>query len=132
MQKSNISILHLTSPTLQMESLPLNHRGLNYIFLKTYVQVLHTCECHLIGNITCADLIKMRMYWIRVDFSPMTCSSKMKNKEDMDTDAKRKNIGGCCLQSNKVKVARNHQELGKGKEAATPRVFRDSITLSVP
>ena len=50
----------------------------------------------------------------------------------MDTDAKRKNIGGCCLQSNKVKVARNRQELGKGKEAATPRVFIDSITLSVP
>ena len=28
-------------------------------------------------------------------------------------------------QSSKVKVVRNHQELGKGKEAATPRVFRE-------
>ena len=43
----------------------------------------------------------------------------------MDTDTQRKNIGGCCLQSSKVKVVRNHQELGKGKEAATPGIFRE-------
>ena len=73
-KKSNISILHLASPTLQMDSLPLK----NCILLKTCVQVPHTCECHLIGNIAFADLIKMRTYCIRVDFSPMTCSSKMR------------------------------------------------------
>ena len=66
----------------------------------------------------------MRMYCIRVDFSPMTFSSKMRKITETDTHTHRERILED-LQSSKVKVVRNHQELGKGKEATTPRVFRE-------